>query len=223
MYKKIIYILCFTFIIFYLFKDIDHNEEIEYGDIALLFVMYNIETRNEMTNDVIDFYIKDGFPREKMFLVDSANNGVSSDKIPIENQCLFDQTKVLKKTKSTTTYELYSINRAMEKLNFGNATHIIKLTTKYKIKNLYKILNKIPMDNDLIVQYRGRKGFKNTEILGYKILKFNLIYNQIITDDGILEKRIYKLINKFKYHRLKKLRLIPPLYKRSNNSILKYL
>lgn len=203
--------------------------------VAVLFTMYNVEERDKQTNGVIDYYA-DIIPKECTFLVDSANRGVSEYKVPGAQQARFEQESVCvisrkDKTVGPTLKELCSLEYALDTLDFGNAAHVIKLTTKYCIPQFYcDVLHNIDQDADIIVQddknsWRGQP----TEIFGFRlqIAKeiLRLLRAQPNDKYNDLEQRVHALIQsgKYKVQRLPRLQLSEPLIPRSDGSILSSL
>lgn len=200
----------------------------------LLFTMCNTHDRNSMTNDILNYYVNDlKFPKERLFIVDSSNNGVDTNLINKENQVIFDQNKYLKQNLASTEYELLSLNKFIEnKYNIiKNYKYLFKITCKYKLPDLLN-LNLSNVNNSLIIQ-AGKKrwnieifGFKrcNTEIVGFKIDHIKNIINLLNNESDILESRLKNIINKnnLSYIHLISLKNLAN-YKRGNGDILNYL
>jgi len=230
--------------------------------VAVLFTMHNTDDRRNQTNRVIDYY-KNKIPKQCTFLVDSANHGVSIDKVPSSNQAVFDQAVMFPHTAvlgnltfdlsdnarsvintGPTLGELRALAHALDTLDFGDAKHIIKITTKYCISRFDCVLHNIEEDADIIVQCARHKymwgGFtvslpnptpaeisvstENTEVLGFKLEKAKDIIHALQLLAGNLESRIHQLVSsgKYKVQTLPSMGLSPNhrLAQRSSGSIL---
>lgn len=182
---------------------------------AVLFTMYNEEKRDAMTLDVLQHY-RCLFSRDRLFVVDSANRG--TDQLPESQQAVFDQETIRSFVNTphlATIGELISLVYAFNKLDFGHFTHVIKITTKYKIYNLYDI--RIDPDSELILQHTGRPGFQNTEVLGFRVDKAQSILADLggFSDNPMMEERVSRITDKYVAQKLPQLNLVPPLYPRS--------
>lgn len=199
--------------------------------VAILFTMYNTDRRIQQTNKVIDFY-EDIIPKKCIFLVDSANRGVSVNKVPSSQQAIFDQEYIcnsnVEYTSGPTLAELCSLEYALNTLDFGNAKHVMKITTKYCIPRFScDVLHNIDEDADIIVQSAMVANRQNTEVLGFKLDIAKDILREIRTLSGDLETRMYKLrsSNKYKFQVLPVLELNyeDNLVPRSDGSVLSSL
>ena len=189
---------------------------------AVLFTMYNEEKRDAMTLDVLQYY-KCLFSRDRLFGVDSANRG--TDQLPESQQAVFDQETIRSfvNTPHLATFgELISLVYAFNKLDFSHFTHVIKITTKYKIYNLYDI--RIDPESELILQHTGRPGLQNTEVLGFRVDKAQSILADMgVFSDNPIENRVSRIADKYVTQKLPQLDLVPPLYPRSWGDTLPHL
>jgi len=191
---------------------------------AILFTMYNIPERQEMYEDVLNYYVNEiKFPKKNIFIVDSSGNGVDTKYVLKQNQAVFNQNNLntpADQLGNSTWFELHSLFFADKTLkDLKNFDYIIKLTTKYKLPGIQKIV--ITDNPEILLEYRNSgnairqwtNGW-NTEILGIKSNSFNKILNELWeVENGNLEHRLYniknkkdrlilpKLINKAKYKR----------------------
>lgn len=54
------------------------NYFVEDKNNIILFTMYNTSNRLKMTNDILNYYVNHlKFPKKRIFIVDSSNNGVN--------------------------------------------------------------------------------------------------------------------------------------------------
>jgi hypothetical protein len=231
MLVNIITIIVIILSIYYLIKKDEYltlktypNSFLNNNKSILLFTMYNTHDRNNITNNILNYYINDlKFPKERLFIVDSSNNGVDTNLINKENQVVFNQNRYLKQNLDSTQYELLSLNKFIEnKYNIiKNYKYLIKITCKYKLPDLLN-LNLSNVNSSLIIQ-RGVKTY-NTEIIGFKIDHIKYIINLLNNESNILEIRLKNIINK---NNLSYIKFIPlknlAHYKRSNGDILNYL
>lgn len=232
-YKFIIIIVIILIIVSLLYletknKRVKMSKTKQKNNIALLFTSYNVKERQDMTLDVINYYINDlKFSKSNLYLVDSSNNGVSYDIIPKENQIVFNQNDFLPKKSSTHT-ELLSLSKCSDM--FSKYDYVFKLTCKYKLKKFLYL--KFPLNHDLILQHNSSIFYKytntvNSEIIGFNGKKMPEIIeeiNNVSLQDytKILEEILYQSKNKKDYAILPKLENLA-YYKRGNGSYLKYL
>ena len=154
--------------------------------VAVLFTMYNIDNRAEQTDRVIDYY-ENKIPKQCIFVVDSANRGVSMDRVPKSQQAVFEQGTICPTVRhirlgafsvsagssgnevvlGPTLAEICSLEYALDHLEFGNAKHVIKLTAKYCILSFCRdVLHNIEEDADIVVQRARHEAFG----IGYKTI-----------------------------------------------------
>ena len=115
----------------------------------------------------------------------------------------------------------------IKQINFAERqhTHVIKLTTKYKIPDFGTLLlGQIHANAELILQHSKtkkrslfqKKGWQNTEILGFKVSRIHEILSDLENMSGDLETRVFKLAASGKYvvQRLPLLYAEQPFYPR---------
>ena len=172
---------------------------------VVLFTMYNTKEREKMYNDIIEYWLSDcKFPKEKIFIVDSANRGIDSSIIPLKNQVIFDQKVECQIGENKSNTELYSLKKAINTLDFGNTKYVFKITGKYKLPQLCGI----KLHSDLILQnmklewlYNIFPMLKNinSEIIGFRKDLFKYILNGITQSKGLaFEKRLNNFVHKNK-------------------------
>ena len=211
--------------------------------LAILLTCYNVPSRHAMTNDVILFYLKKlKFPKKRLYLVDSANYGVSYDLIPKNQQAVFEQNKfcsekynymndLFNKLDTGSHYnssnlEICSLIYAYNNLDFKDSNFIIKLTCKYKIPGLCKI-NYNNKEN-LLLQYRSNSNYQQSEIIGIsrKNWKDFIIEISKKNKNMIFEEHLKQISKKY-YKRNQKCRLVKldnlSNYKRGDKILLKFL
>ena len=198
-----------------------------------------------MTADTLNYYIPPQesdsnivrIPKSAIYIVDSSKNGVSDMLVDKKNQVVFDQELYCDTTgpvRGPTYAELCSLKFTIKQINFAERqhTHVIKITTKYKIPEFNtSLLGQIDPSAELILQHtrRERRFFKtgrqNTEILGFKISRIHEILADLENMSGDLETRVFKVAASGKYivQRLPLLYAEQPFYPRSNGSILSAL
>ena len=231
-YRKIARVVCLSLILllvlYLLTKKTEKYAELSKHTLknpnyAILFTMYNIPERQEMYEDVLNYYVNDlKFPKKNIFIVDSSGNGVDTKYVLKQNQAVFNQNNLntpADQLGNTTWFELHSLFFADKTLkHLKNFDYIIKLTTKYKLPDIQKIV--ITDNPEILLEYRSSNtNYKllkrwNTEILGIRANLFNRVLNELWEiDNGDLEHRLYdiknnkdivilpKLTNKAKYKR----------------------
>ena len=140
-------------------------------------------------------------------------------------QYSFDQNKDKLNLKNSTILEKNSIIKAYQnfKDKFKNYDFIFKITGKYYIPSLEKIIKNIKFDTDIIFQNRGFYNIQNTEITGYRSSLIYDITNQV-KDNLIYEEQIRDIQRKngLKAYRLPPLKL-NDYTERGDGNILKFL
>lgn len=199
--------------------------------IAVLFTAYNEEKRWVTTNNVLNYYSRT-IPSNMMFIVDSSNTGVDPSLIPLNNQAIFEQSNVCKNLyihPGPTDFEVCALRTAFNLLDFGHATHVFKLTCKYKIIDFTDCLRHVKTTDDIILQYhRDRRGFQNTELLGIRREIFmDVIEKVYATHERDLERKLAKFLSNnmhlYNVRRIRKMHLKAPFIPRSDGSILSTL
>lgn len=193
---------------------------------ALLLCTYNVDVRNDMYQDIIRWWMRNS--SFDIFIVDSSDNLFDND---IESACRihhFNQVDYTDCVGCSTTFELLSIEQALGV--FGkewttNYDYIIKLTCKYMLPSLEKIMNGIKdTKNDMFVQSRCCKSHTNTEIFVIRSTKLQTVLDDIcsVTPHCNLEKRLQTKLKNYVFKRLVK---IPntSIYKRGAGDMLKWL
>ena len=229
-YRKIVRVVCLCLILllaFYLLTNREKYAELSKHTLknpnyAILFTMYNVPERQQMYEDVLNYYVNDlKFPKKNIFIVDSSGNGVNTKYVLKQNQSVFNQNNLntpADQLGNSTWFELHSLFFADKTLkDLKNFDYIIKLTTKYKLPDIQKIV--ITDNPEILLEHRSYTDYKllkrwNTEILGIRTNLFNKVLNELWeVDNGNLEHRLYdiknnkdivilpKLINKAKYKR----------------------
>jgi hypothetical protein len=79
-----------------------------------------------------------------------------------------------------TPYEAYAILHAYNYFELWNYDKIIKITGKYFIPNMEKIISNIPLDADIIFQYSHTNTYQQSEIFGCKTKYLIDIMNMIL-------------------------------------------
>lgn len=205
--------------------DLSSNYFVEDNNNIILFTMYNITKRNSMTNDILNYYVNHlKFPKKRIFIVDSSNNGVNYNLVYKENQVVFNQNEYTTHSDSTNL-EILALNKFIKDKYYQilNYKYLIKITCKYKLPELLD-LDLSNINCDLIVQYKKSLSHINTEILGIKISHIKKILQMITNETGILENRFGKILNKNKlsYKYFTKLQNLAN-YKRGDGSFMKKL
>ena len=203
---------------------------------ALLITMYCTEERKAMYLDILT-YIRDdiGWPLKDLYIVDSANNGVPHTFVAKENQILYDQDLVDLNLSgpSPTIYEQFALSRVTEKLwdKFAQYDYIIKMTGKYKPKNLLSILRRQLIQEDCILSFysdkaRFREGQIYTEIVGFRSDIFrewvSWIQNNMLQSSLEMKTDIFTRRRKLVPHILPRIKNEAD-YERSDQSTILYI
>lgn len=112
-----------------------------------------------------------------------------------------------------TPYEAISILTAFNYFKLINYDKIIKITGKYFIPDMEKIISKIPYDTDIIFQHTQGNYWQNSEIFGCKTKYLVSIMNMILEEfkkGKDFERSLYLLNNKrYKIYRLPVIKIKP--------------
>jgi len=174
-----------------------------------------------MYQDVIRWWMQNS--KFDIYIVDSSNNAFDDD---IEQACKihhFDQTqcfdnfekvKLLARKISSTTLETISLTKMIEvygKEWADNYHYVIKLTGKYTLPDLEKLLKESVKDdsNDFICQSKFRYNVQHSELM---LCKANIM-KQLITEISeisdtpfcMFEKKLYIVSRTKKFMNLKKI------------------
>ena len=214
-YRKIARVVCLCLILllfFYLLTNTEKYAELSKDNLknpnyAILFTMYNVPERQQMYEDVLNYYVNDlKFPKKNIFVVDSSGNGVDTKYVLKQNQAVFNQNNLNTppdQLGNSTWFELNALLFADKTLkDLKNFDYIIKLTTKYKLPDIQKIV--ITGNPEILLEHRNctdyinqLKNGWNTEILGIRANSFNKILNELWDrKSGNLEHRLYDIKNK---------------------------
>ena len=185
-----------------------------WGKCAIIFTMHNETDRTKMYEDVIKYY-SNILPLSSLFIVDSADKGISNKLILDDNQIIFKQKK---NKNDSTSHELESLRIISNGVNFSKFKWVIKLTCKYKVPELQYFVPGSVKSN-LIIQSSGY----NSEIIGFKTEYFKDIVKILMNLDGILEERVKLISNEMKVDYFPKLTLEDPKYSRATGEKLLYL
>jgi hypothetical protein len=193
---------------------------------ALLLTSYNTEHMEDKYVNVIKWWIKNS--SFDIYVVNSSgkdfNTSFDNNRVTVFT---FNQDMYTTKGKSSTHYELLSIMKILEKIPsmLTDYTMILKVTGKYKLPTLEKLVEQIPQSVDIIFQNKRNHISQNTELTGFKSDKIIDIINFAQDRDVVSERSMSKI----KLENYITLRL-PSIYipenfrvSRGNGSILEYL
>lgn len=201
------------------------KDKLKNPNYAILFTMYNSPERQQMYEDVLNYYVNIlKFPRKNIFIVDSSGNGVDTKYVFKQNQAVFNQNNLKDSNihlNNSTWFEIQSFLFADKTLkDLKNFDYIVKLTAKYKLPDIQKIV--IPDNIELVVQ-NGRK-INQTEIIGFKSNLFSILLDKFYTLDNKynMEQKLGKIKQGRNIGNLPALNNLAK-YKRGDGSILDYL
>jgi hypothetical protein len=195
---------------------------------ALLLTTYNSKEMEHIYINTIKWWIENS--NFDIYVVNSSGKffdlDFDCDRLTIFT---FNQDDYAIPGKSTTYYELLSIRKILEYIPsiLVKYTCIIKLTGKYRLPSLEKMIRKIPQNIDIIFQHiHIGKYSQNTEVIGFKsdqildIIKYaqyypNLTFERIMSN---IKQKKYITLRLDPIHIPKEYRVL-----RRNNSILKIL
>ena len=177
--------------------------KINNNNIAILFVLYNEESRLNMYNDILNYYVNElKYPKQNIFIVDSSGNGVSEKYVEKNNQLVFDQEKYtylinsLPNRNKPSKYEILSLILASEYFDFTNFNYVIKITCKYKIPEIFQVIYTY-FDGDLLLQNNENRNNDEipSEIIGIRSSMFKKFIKLIATTQGESLEHILKTLS----------------------------
>ena len=230
----IIFIL--IFIIFNFFNSI-FIEKFENNKKNIILLTMCVKTHNNSKKDEdyrfnlykknIDLYLKN--TNLDIYVIESSNNKKlkeiykNNKRIHIH---IFDlhSKKYIKNRKNSTHLEVLSLLEAYKYFKLYKCNNIIKITGRYYVPNIYKIINLLDNKKNLYIQNRvGFNGLKQTEILGFKSKYFCKIFKKTINEKKIFEKIITELNNEEKGKVLPKIILNESVKRGGDNKRISYL
>jgi mannosyltransferase OCH1-like enzyme len=138
----------------------------------------------------------------------------------------FIQTNVYNcKLCSATPYEAESIIKAFDNLNLQRYPKILKVTGKYFLPGIEKLVKDIPDNAQLYFQNKESYSLQNSEFFGCKTIYLKSIMNLILENsykNMNFESTLYSLKDKFIIYRFPKIKL-DNFVRRGDGNILKYL
>ena len=164
--------------------------------ILLTTAVNNDEKRKKLYINSINKWLKN--TSFDIFVVESSNYNFDE----IKNDRLHVYTfKFNKKLNSSSQYEAISILNILnniknnEKYNniYNESTHILKVTGRYYLDNIEKILNNLENDKDLYLQIhrKNKNKWQNSEYFGIRKELLEELANTI-KYEGLIEKKLYK-------------------------------
>ena len=193
---------------------------------ALLLTSHNTKDMEDKYVDVINWWIKNS--SFDIYVVNSSGiyfkESFDTNRVTIFT---FNQYDKHKKGLGSTYYELLSIREILENIPYmlSDYTMILKLTCKYRLPDLEKLVKIIPQNIDIILQNKRGAFSQNTELIGFKSDKIINIVKVCQDRGGIFERAISKIkSNNYITLRLPSIH-IPSAFRarRGNNSILFHL
>ena len=126
-----------------------------------------------------------------IFIVESSNYTFSE----IQNERLYVYTFNFKNIlPSSSQYEANSILNILENIKYNpiyqQCSHILKVTGRYYLHNVEKILNKIEPNKDLYLQIHRKGTWQNSEYVGIRKELLQLLCENIKTE-GLIEEKLY--------------------------------
>jgi len=126
---------------------------------------------------------------------------------------------------SATPYEAESILNAFEYFKLNRYKRIIKVTGKYYIPNMDKLIKDIPDTADLYFQslHNDKNKLQNSEIFGCKTSILPTIMKLIIENSYInmnFESTLYSIQSKYRVYRFPPVKLETPTQRSGDNKIM---
>ncbi len=179
-----------------------------------------------MTEDVLRYYVDVlGVSPEDIHLVDSSNNGVRDDLVPLRNQVVFDQDKVCPPAQLVPTdHEMCSLRQVQKShLQLDNYDWVFKITGKYKLPHIH---SNVPVQHTLAVQNwqdHPDSNWQNTELFATKGSNFNRLIDQLSSHSNkTMEMRMHAIASEESACKLNPQRNLAP-YKRRCGNHMEYL
>ena len=140
--------------------------------------------------------------------------------------CSFSSSNTIQcKECSATPYEAESILKAFNYFNLKKYNKIIKVTGKYYIPGMEKMIRDIPPDADIFFQNTNENFLQkqNSEIFGCKTMYLTEIMNTIIDNSKRnmnFESTLYTIASNYKVYRFPLIRLETPIKRSGDNKIM---
>lgn len=129
--------------------------------VAILLTMWRSPARESMYTSRIHWWSTQVRPPDSLFLVDSYGSLRNSSKV-----LSFNQDVHFLKKKSSSTYELFALKAALDRLpDLLRHTYVFKVTCKYVVPHLLVWLHTFRPVSSLVIQNFGDA---NTEVLGFR-------------------------------------------------------
>jgi len=155
---------------------------------------YNQKMLKHYTN-IIYQWLETGLP---IFVVESSN--YRFDEISHQNLIVYsflDETYL-----SSSVSEVTSILRILDNVPEINLySHILKVTGRYYISNIYKHLTNVGCEGDLYIQHlNNNKDFQNSEVFGFRRRLTDIIFKQVLNPPyPLIEHQLWNISHENNY------------------------
>lgn len=188
------------------------------------FDLYKKNIDNYLKNTDLDIYIIESSNDQILKNIYKDNHRVNIHSFDLNNS---DYIK--KYPQSSTFYEIFSIYEAYKHFKLYKYNNIIKVTGRYYLPKIEKVIKNLDDNYKLYIQNRIIKIkntniiFRQTEIIGFKSYYFKNIFNEVIKQKKNLENVITYLAKNEKFYTLPRLDLEYPVKRGGDKKIIHYL
>lgn len=185
-----------------------------------------INKRMNIYKDVIDNYMKK--TKVRLFIIESTGNEKLGEIYEKQDRIKYHTFKKKDSlffnnidNKSTSSFEAYSILTAYQKFNLGTYNKILKITGRYFVPNIEKIIDEFQEEPDIYVQNicDFPQKSQRSEVFGMKSNLCPGIMIEVIRQKALMERILFNLYFKhetnpdppFKVQRISKIKLEKPV------------
>jgi len=192
MYKFVL-VLVIIIVLYFYFNRIQFTNTTQNTCILLTTIINtekgDINERLNMYLEVINDYLKN----TELLIHVVESSGYTFPEFKNNPRIIVHSFKSTRKKGSSSILEAESILSAINNLNLSNYEYIIKITGRYYIPNLSKLVDDIPANADFLFQskYSTGREWQNSEIFGCRIRYMNLVCDKILKYSMAFEKALY--------------------------------
>jgi len=226
MYKFVL-VLVVIIVLYFYFSRIQFTNTIK-NTCILLTTTINTEKGN--VNERLNMYlevINDYLNNTELVIHIVESSGYNFPEFKNNPRIIVHSFKSTREKGSSSILEAESILSAINNLNLSNYEYIIKITGRYYIPNLSKLIENIPADADFLFQskYSNCKNWQNSEIFGCRTRYMDLICNKILKDSMAFEKVLYlfSIDKNYTSYRFPEIKLYKPVIRGGDKTVMNSL
>lgn len=230
MYKFVL-VLVVIIVLYYYYYYFSKQRFCNTTDNTCILLTTCINTINGDINERLNLYlnvINEYLNKTNLSIYVVESSGYNFPEFKNNPRIIVHSFKSTREKVNSSVLEAESILSAINNLNLSNYEYIIKITGRYYIPNLTKLINDIPENADLFFQNKHDHvdKFQNSEIFGCKIKYMYLICNQIIDNDPVLFESVlyaFSLDKNFVIYRFPEIKLEKPVTRGGDKMVMEEL